>query len=332
MTLLILALLAAIWLSLGLGGVPVGYGDAARAIGSLLRGAPDTSPSADVVLRIRLPRALLGLLVGALLGISGVIMQAFFRNVMAGPYLVGVSSGAALGAVLAMLFGWSARFWKFSAVPLAAFLCALAVVALVYVLNRRRGKLQTEGLLLTGIAIASAISAVVSVLMIMSRNSIHQVLFWLLGSLAAARWEHIEMILPYGVLGLIVALYLSRDMDLLLWGDLSSASLGVNIERTRALLLAAASLMTAAAVAVSGVIGFVGLMVPHMARFLVGALHRRLIPTAALLGGLLLILADLLARTLWAPVELPLGAITAIVGAPFLVYLCTRRSNRRMGD
>ena len=254
LTLITVALLATIWLSLGLGSADVGYGDAASAIRSLFTSEQEVSPGTDVVLRIRLPRVLLGLIVGALLGISGVIMQAFFRNVMAGPYLVGVSSGAALGAVLAMLLGWSVHIWRFSAVPLAAFIGALAVVALVYTLNRRRGQLHTEGLLLTGIAIAAAISAIVSVLLITSRNSIHQVLFWLMGSLSAARWEHIELVLPYGVIGIGVAILLARDMDLLLWGDLSGASLGVNIERTRVALLAAASLMTAAAVAVSGII------------------------------------------------------------------------------
>lgn len=286
-------------------------------------------PEAAVVLQIRLPRTVLAVLVGMLLAVSGVVMQAFFRNVMAGPYLVGVSSGAALGAVLAMLLGWGFRFGGFSTVPLSAFVFALAVVALVYFLNYRRGKLQTEGLLLSGIAVASAISAVVALLMVMSSHSIHQVLFWLLGSLSAARWAHVEIVLPYAVAGMVVVVILARDMDLLLWGDVAGASLGVQVQRTRTALLIAASLMTASAVAVTGIIGFVGLMVPHIARFLVGAMHRRLTIASAFLGGLLLLWADVLARTLWAPTELPLGAITAIVGAPFLVYLCTRSRGGR---
>lgn len=355
---LLAALLLSMLLSLGLGSADVGPRQAIRVVWHALFGHPDggadrgeglhdgeehgadqqdshllrpwgLEPQEGIVLRIRLPRAVLAVLVGALLAISGCVMQAFFRNVMAGPYLVGVSSGAALGAVLAMLLGWGFRFWMFSTVPLTAFVFALAVVVLVYLLNRRRGKLHTEGLLLTGIAIASAIAAVVSLLMVMSHHSIHQVLFWLLGSLSAARWAHVEIILPYAVVGMAVILILARDLDLLLWGDVTGASLGVPVERTRTVLLAAASLMTAAAVAVSGVIGFVGLMVPHIARFLVGAMHRRLVPASALLGGLLLLWADVLARTLWAPTELPLGAITAIVGAPFLVYLCTRSPRRR---
>ncbi|MFC1571996.1 FecCD family ABC transporter permease [Candidatus Eisenbacteria bacterium] len=333
------ALLLSMLVSLGLGSADVGIGDALRILGTKLHlyspekhDVDEIIPAADVgstpeqgvILQIRLPRVVLAVLIGMLLAISGVVMQAFFRNVMAGPYLVGVSSGAALGAVLAMILGWAFSIGKLSTVPLSAFVFALAVVALVYVLNRRRGKLQTDGLLLTGIAVASAISAVVAVLMVMSSRSVHQVLFWLLGSLSAARWDHVEVVLPYAVVGVVVVLFLARDMDLLLWGDVTGAALGVQVDRTRTILLVAASLMTASAVAVSGVIGFVGLMVPHVARFLVGAMHRRLIVVSALLGGLLLLWADVLARTLWAPTELPLGAITAIVGAPFLVYLCTR--------
>jgi iron complex transport system permease protein len=327
---LLLALLFSMLLSLGIGSADVGFSEVLGILGDEIRGASgggaegESGAATAVVLQIRLPRTLLAVLVGMTLAVSGAVMQAFFRNVMAGPYLVGVSSGAALGAVLAMLLGWSFRIGKVSTVPLCAFVCALGVVALVYGLNRRRGKLQTDGLLLTGIAMAGAVSALVALLMVVSRRSVHQIIFWLLGSLAAARWEHLEMLLPYAVLGMIVALVLARDMDLLLWGDVTGAALGVQVERTRTLLLVASSLMTAAAVAVSGVIGFVGLMVPHIGRFLVGAMHRRLIAASALLGGLLLLWADCLARTLWAPTELPLGAITAIVGAPFLVYLCTR--------
>ncbi len=322
--LLAAGLVVSMFLSLGLGSTEVGLAEAGQAIRAALQGG-DGSPAASIVLAIRLPRALLAVLVGVLLAVSGAVMQGFFRNAMADPYLVGVSAGAALGAVLAMLTGWSFTLWKFSPVPLAAFVFALATVALVYALNRRRGRLHAEGLLLSGIALAAAISAVVSLLLVMSRNAIQQVLFWLMGSLASARWDHVEVVLPYAILGLAVTWYLARDLDLLLWGDTTGASLGVNVERSRTILLAAASLMTAAAVAVCGIVGFVGLLVPHIARFLVGPVHRRLLPAAALLGGVLLLWADVVARTVWAPVELPLGAITAIVGAPFLVYLVVRR-------
>lgn len=325
---LTVALLASAFVSLGWGGAEVGFGDAVAALKTLVSGERVAPGSEQIILLIRLPRIVLAILVGALLAVSGVVMQAFFRNVMAGPYLVGVSSGASLGAVLAMLCGWELRVGIVSSTPLSAFLFAMAVVALVYGLNRRRGRMQTEGLLLTGIAIASAVSAVVSMLLIMSHDSVNKILFWLLGSFASARWGQVEILLPYVVIGLLITIYLSRDMDLLLWGDETGAALGVHIERSRTLLLITASLMTAAAVAVCGVIGFVGLMVPHIARFLVGALHRTLVPASALIGGLLLLWADVLARTAWAPTELPLGAITAIVGAPFLVYLCSRVGKR----
>jgi len=317
-------------LSLGFGSAEIGLREALRAIGNALAGRPGTPAEvASVVLQIRLPRALLAILIGALLAIAGTLMQAFFRNPMAEPYLVGVSSGAALGAVLAILLGWEFRAGVFSTVPLCAFVGALGVTALVYAINRRRTGLQTGGLLLSGIAVASAISAIVALLMVTSERSVQQVLFWLLGSLAAARWEHLAVIAPYAAIGLVITIVLARDLDLLLWGDVTSASLGVHVERSRTLLLVAATLMAASAVAVAGVLGFVGLMVPHLARGWVGTGHRRLIPAAGLLGGLLLLWADVLARTLAAPAELPLGAVTAIVGAPFLVYLCTRGGRAR---
>lgn len=317
-------------LSLGFGSAGIGLREALRAIGDAL-GGRSGSPAevASVVLQIRLPRTLLAILIGALLAIAGTVMQAFFRNPMAEPYLVGVSSGAALGAVLAILLGWTFRAGIFSTVPLCAFVGALGVTALVYALNRRRTGLQTGGLLLSGIAVASAISAIVALLMITSERSIQQVLFWLLGSLSAARWEHLAIVAPYAAIGITITIVLARDLDLLLWGDVTSAALGVHVERSRTLLLVGATLMAAAAVAVAGVLGFVGLMVPHLARGWVGTGHRNLIPAAGLLGGLLLLWADVLARTVAAPTELPLGAITAIVGAPFLVYLCTRGGRAR---
>lgn len=332
---LALFLIASAIISLGFGSAGIGVGEALRVVvGKVFVGSnPDTavrSTEETIVLQVRLPRTILAILVGALLALSGVIMQAFFRNVMAEPYLVGVSSGGALGAVLAMQCGWSFRAGPFSTLPLSAFVFALAVVGLVYLINSRRLGLHTTGLLLSGIAIASAISAVVALLLITSERSVQQVLLWLLGSLATARWEHVVIVLPYVIVGFLAAAYFARDLDLLLWGDVTSAALGVPIARTRGYLLAIASFMAAAAVAVSGVIGFVGLMVPHIARTLIGTRHRMLIPAVALLGGALLLWADVLARTLWAPAELPLGAITAIVGAPFLVYLCTRGERVRL--
>ncbi len=318
-SLLAVALLVSLWLSLGFGSVDISLGDASRSLWRSLSGESDLA--SRVVMQVRLPRAILAALVGSLLALCGVIMQAFFRNAMAEPYLVGVSSGAALGAVLAMLLGWSVRIGWFSTVPLFAFLFGLATVALVYAIHARR-RFSPGALLITGIAISSAVSAVVALLLVTSEKSVQDVLFWLLGSLSTARWTHVAIVAPYAIVGLAASIALARDLDLLLWGDITGAALGVRIGRTRGILLAAASLMTAACVAVCGILGFVGIMVPHLARGLTGSAHRRLIPAAMLLGGLLLVWADVLARTLRAPTELPLGAITAIVGAPFLVYLC----------
>ena len=182
-----------------------------------------------------------------------------------------------------------------------------------------------EGLLLTGMAAGALLAAATSLLMITSREALQSILFWLLGSLTAARWHDVGLLAPYAGIGLLAALALARDMDALLWGEDASRSLGVHVLRTRRLLLLVASLLAAASVAVAGIVGFVGLMVPHLARFVVGSSHRRVLPLAFVIGGLLLLWADIVARCVWAPAELPLGAITAVLGAPFLIYLCNRR-------
>jgi iron complex transport system permease protein len=212
-----------------------------------------------------------------------------------------------------------------SSLPLAAFAGGLGVILLVVAIHGRGHGSPVESLLLTGLAVGSILSAAASLVMVTSQEPLQAILFWLLGSLSSARWLHVASVLPFFLVAGTAAWLLARDLDVLVWGDDTSRALGISVRRVRVLVLVIATLLASAAVAVSGIIGFLGLMTPHIARFLVGASHRRLIPMSLILGASLLLAADMGARTLWAPVELPIGAVTALVGAPFLAYLANRR-------
>jgi iron complex transport system permease protein len=327
----IVILIVLLLLSLGIGSTALGLGDAWRVLcwkipflRFLSSGEPAPSEVA-IIWDIRLPRTLLALIVGGSLALAGALMQAFFRNPLAGPFVVGVSSGAAFGAVLAMILGWNIYLAGVSTVPLCAFAGGLGVVLLVGLVYTRSRSARAETLLLTGIAIGSILSAATSLIMVTSQELLQSVLFWLLGSLASARWIHVGWVLPFFILGAVPALLLGRDLNALLWGDDVARSLGVSVRRVRLLILACGTLLASAAVAVSGIIGFLGLMVPHIARFIVGSSHNRVLPLSFIFGAVLLVGSDLVARKLWAPTELPIGAITAILGAPFLAYLANRR-------
>lgn len=331
--LLVVALLAAAVLSLVVGAAEQAPVDALRALGDgarqLLLGTPYPQDGLHtIVLKLRLSRLVLAALVGVCLALSGAIMQALFQNPLAEPYLVGVSAGAGLGAIIAILGSASLTFLGLGAMPLLAFIGALVVVFVVYVLSRRGGRVQTGTLLLTGIAVGSLVSAITSFLMMVTQQDLRQVLFWQMGGLSGRGWLQVWIILPQTVLGFALAMVMHRPLNLLLLGDEVAGSLGMNIQTTKRLLLAVSSLLAAGAVAVSGLIAFVGLIVPHVMRLLVGPDHRRLLPVCALGGALLLILADVAARTLLAPTELPIGIITSALGCPFFLYLLHKQGPR----
>ena len=278
---------------------------------------------------LRLPHVLLSFLIGAALATSGLIMQGIFQNPLAGPYIIGVSSGASLGATIAIVFGLD--FWLFnviSSVPFFAFASGLVVTFLVYVLACRGGRASVLTLLLTGIALSMLATAVFSMIMILKQRHLAGVLSWLLGGVRQEGWVPVLTILPYLVVGLGVATVFERDLNLLLLGEETAASLGLEVERTKRVLLSIATLLAAAAVAVSGIIGFVGLVIPHLMRILLGPDHRRLLWTSALGGGVLLVLSDTVARVVMAPQELPVGLVTALVGSPFFLYLLYRYGGR----
>lgn len=279
---------------------------------------------AAIVLDLRLSRAVLAFLVGAALSLAGAILQGYFRNPMADPFVVGVSSGAALGAVSALALGIGATAFGFSGQGLMAFAGGLGIVSLVYLLSLRRGDFRVETLLLTGIAAGALASALTSFLLFMRSDSFDQAVFWLLGSFQLAEWAQVGAVAPWFGLGLVLAVWLARDMNLLALGDEAARALGCPVGTVRKAFLALASLLAALSVSVSGIIGFVGLVVPHWVRLLIGPEHRRLFVGASLAGGTFLLYCDLLARTV-LPSELPIGVITAAVGAPFFLYLLHRR-------
>lgn len=281
-----------------------------------------------IVFRVRLPRIVLAALVGAGLAMAGATYQGLLQNSMADPYIIGVSAGASVGATLGIILRGTFSFLGLSTVTLMAFLGAVSATFLVYNIARVGGRVPVSTLLLAGVAVSSLLSAIVSFIMVLSSESMHEIVYWMMGSLSGRSWDHVRNSLPYLVLGGLVVLFYARELNLMLLGEEAAQNLGVNVERVKGILLTAGSLMAAAAVSVSGVIGFVGLIIPHTVRLLTGPDHRVLLPAAALVGAIFLVVADTLARTIMAPAELPVGVITALAGAPFFLYLLRRQRDR----
>ncbi len=278
---------------------------------------------ATIILQIRLPRIILGMLVGAALGIAGTAMQGLFKNPMADPYIMGISSGAALGAIFTIVFGLT--IFGMYTIPLIAFVGAVAAIFLVYNIASVRGKLPVSTLLLAGIAVTLFLSAIISFLMYTAGEKLHGIVFWLMGGLWGRNWNHVMMAFPFICFGSILIYIFARDLNVILLGEEPAQHLGIEVEALKKIIILSTSLITAAAVSVSGIIGFVGLVIPHIMRILVGPDHRVLLPSSALVGGIFLIWADTLARTIIAPTEIPVGIITALFGAPFFIYLLRTR-------
>lgn len=331
-TLILLSLTAALVLTAGVGisMSPVGIPPitAARIVLNKipLLGAffsEDCLPTYEaIVLGVRLPRLFAGMLVGSALAVAGCAMQGMFRNPMASPYILGVSSGAAFGAALAIVLGISFGGY---AVPAGAFVFATVAVFIVYSVSRVRGKVLTETLLLAGIAVGAFFSALVSFMNYIAGERLPAIVFWIMGGLWASSWDKVIVASPLVIVGIAAMLPLSRDLNLMLVGEGEAVDLGVNVEKTKRLILVLSALITAAAVCVSGVIGFVGLIIPHTMRIIVGPDHRILLPSSCLVGAIFLVWTDTLARAIIWPAELPVGVITALFGAPFFLYLLRRR-------
>lgn len=319
----LLLLLATLLLSLAIGSVFIPPNE----LWKILRGIGEDTFT-FIVWQIRLPRTVLIALAGAALGGSGAAYQGLFRNPLADPYLIGVASGAGLGAVIAMSIHWPYSFWGLMAVPLAAFLAALLTVFIVYSLARVGQTVPTTNLILAGVAFSSFATSLTSFLMLRSTGEVRRALGWLLGGISLAGWDSVLSLLPYLALGFGGLLLSGHALNLMQFGDDQAQQLGLNVTRSRAMILAAASLTTAAAVAFAGIIGFIGLVVPHIVRMWFGADYRRVIPLSLLGGASALLISDVIARVVLAPQEIPVGIVTALAGAPFFLWVLRRAKNQ----
>jgi len=281
-----------------------------------------------ILLQVRLPHTILILMTGAALSGSGAVYQGIFRNPLADPYLIGVASGAGLGAVVALTINWPAGLLGLYAVPAAAFVGASLTVALVYNLARIGKSAPTTTLILAGVAVSSFATSLTSFLMLRAREDLQRALGWLLGGSILSGWEPVLAILPYLVVGLASLVLSGHTLNVLQFGDEQAQQLGIHVELRKLVFILAASLTTAAAVAFSGIIGFIGLIVPHVVRMLTGPDYRRLVPLSILGGGSALLLADLLARVVLAPQTLPVGIVTALAGAPFFLFILRKAKNQ----
>ena len=316
------ALLFAVVMGLAVGPTPLGWGRVLGDMGSHLGlGHSTLSPLESTILwQLRAPRLVLGLLAGAMLAVAGGSYQGVFRNPLADPYLLGVAAGAGLGATIAIVgqgFEAAAPTWT----PLLAFAGSMAAVGLTWIVGGRSRGASASTLVLAGVAVSSLLTSAQTFLQQSSSQAIARVYIWLLGSLASADWHAVRMILPYVVLCLVVCVVAGKALDVMSVGDDESRTLGLPVRRVRLLVVLASSLGTAAVVTAVGLIGFVGIIVPHIIRLLVGTSYRRILPLCIIGGAAFLVLADTAARSVLAPSELPLGVVTALVGAPVFVVL-----------
>lgn len=319
-----LFLLATLLLSLAVGSVFISPEELWRVIS----GTTTNETFRTILFDIRLPRTVLIALVGAALAGSGAAYQGLFRNPLADPYLIGVASGAGLGAVLAMSVQWPYTTLGLMAVPLAAFLASLLTVYLVYIFANVGGTVPTTSLILAGVAFSSFATSLTSFLMLKSNSELRRAIGWLLGGVSLAGWDVILALIPYLLIGLTTLILNGYALNLLQFGDDQAHQMGLNVRRAKLIIIVAASLVTAAAVSFAGIIGFVGLIVPHVVRIWWGVDYRRILPLSVIGGAGTLLLADVLARVILAPQELPLGIVTALAGAPFFLWVLRRAKNQ----
>ncbi len=282
--------------------------------------------ASNILWSIRMPRVILAGLVGASLAISGAAFQGLLKNPLADPYTLGVSSGASVGAVMTLFFSLSAPVLGMFTLPAFSMMGALLTMFLVLGFAKLVDKaMKMETLILTGIIISSFLSSIISLMIALTGEELRQIISWLMGSVSMRGWPYVKMILPFVIVGTILLWLNRRELNAMLFGEERAKYLGVNVRRSKLTLLIGGSMLTGAAVSVSGTIGFVGLVVPHMTRLLFGANHQHLLPLSLMNGASLLILCDLVARTIIAPTELPIGVITALLGAPVFAYIFFRQ-------
>ena len=323
---IVLPILVAVLLLLMLAATMIGIVgfSPASVVDNLWRGI--SGEGADVIFwNLRLPRIVLCVLIGAVLSVSGGTYQAVFRNPLTDPYVLGISSGASLGAAVAILLGLEGSFFG---VGLLALATALLTVVLIYKIASLGNRMHTATLLLTGVCFTFLATAIVSFLMVINQDKMDRIIFWTMGSFASVSWTDVLIMLPVAVAGIAEVLYHSKDLNLLLVGSETAKSLGVEVEKVKKILLLATTLMVAFAVSACGVIGFVGLVVPHCIRLVAGSDNRLIIPYSIVVGGIFLLLCDTLSRTVLMPSEIPVGSVTALVGAPMFIYLLHKSKKR----
>lgn len=330
--LLTFVLILAITLSLNIGFAQIPFTTILKILakrmpflGSLVDFSNVSQVEETIIIQIRMPRILAGALVGAALAAAGVVYQGIFRNPMADPYVIGVSAGAAVGASLAIVLGIGFTVWGVSTVPISAFVGSLMAVFIVYNISRVGSRVPVTTLLLSGIAMSIFLSAIVTVLMVIAGERLHALVFWLMGGFSYTEWKDVWAVLPLICVGTVVIYFYARDLNILVLGEETSQHLGVEVEKVKRILLILGSLITAAAVSVSGLIGFIGLIIPHLTRILIGPDHRMLLPTSIIVGAFFLVICDAVARVILSPVELPVGVITALSGGPFFIYLLRKK-------
>jgi len=281
---------------------------------------------ATIIWRLRFPRSLLAFLVGGGLALCGGVYQAIFKNPMADPFILGISSGAAFGATIGILLNFSTSFMGMNSTSLLAFAGSLLSIFFVYNIAKVGRQANTTSLLLCGTAVNQFLTALISFAMLIFSNEMKKIYFWTLGSFSSKGWDHVSTVVPYVFIGLIIILIFAKELDIMVLGDETAVRFGVDVEKNKRILFLVTSLVMAACVSVSGIIGFVGLIAPHVIRLIVGPSHKKLLPMSFVLGGVVLCICDTIARSVMAA-EIPVGIVTAIVGAPFFIYLLRARNS-----
>ncbi|RST77041.1 iron ABC transporter permease [Siminovitchia acidinfaciens] len=332
----IIFLIAAILAGISIGSVRVPIGDIVNIITGKtmpIFGNKQVDPMfTNIVMNVRLPRVVLASLVGASLAIAGAAFQGLLRNPLADPYTLGVSSGASVGAVITLFYQISLPFVGIYTLPLLSITSAFITIIIVLFFARSIDRsMKVETIILTGIIFSSFLGALISLMIALSGEELRQIIGWLLGSVSMRGWSYVQIILPFLIIGGLVLLLNTRELNAIAFGEERAQYLGVNVAARKFVVLAASSMITGAAVAVSGTIGFVGLVIPHLTRILWGPDHKHLLPLSMLIGAGFLIFADLAARIVIEPAELPIGVITALIGAPVFAFILLRRRMERSG-
>ncbi|KAA9017079.1 FecCD family ABC transporter permease [Niallia endozanthoxylica] len=331
----VVLLITAMLFAISIGTVSVPIFDIVQIIGSVLFGfsIEQIDPMySNIVLNIRLPRVILSGLVGASLAIAGAAFQGLLRNPLADPYTLGVSSGASVGAVLTIFLNLSIPIIGPFTLPFLSIICSFMTIFIVLLFAQKIDRsMKVETIILTGVIFSSFLSSFISLMIALTGEELRQIIGWLLGSVSMRGWDYIKMMIPFFIIGSLLLLVNTKELNAMSFGEERAQHLGVNVQRRKLLVLSAGSILTGAAVAVSGAIGFVGLVIPHLTRLLWGPDHRHLLPLSILTGSGFLILADLVARTIISPTELPIGVITSLIGAPVFALILMRSKRKERG-